>query len=104
MATSFALEAGSFVCPSVHGVLGPSLSYATPLKHLGPRASSFLFWAFCARLLCGTRRRLLHIYEGPLGRIGNTAPSSSDAIPMGSKWFSLQGIEYAFLCTVDIRI
>jgi hypothetical protein len=31
-------------------------------------------------------------------------PSSSDAIPMGSKWFALQGIEYAFLCTVDNRI
>jgi hypothetical protein len=30
-------------------------------------------------------------------RIGNTAPSSSDAMPMGSKRFALQGIEYAFL-------
>ena len=45
----------------------------------------------------GTLRRLLHIYEGSLGRTGNTAPSSSDAIPMGSKRFALQGIEYAFL-------
>jgi hypothetical protein len=62
-----------------------------------PRASSFLFWAFCAGLICGTARRLLHIYEGSLGRIGKTAPSSSDAIPMGSKRFALQGIEYAFL-------
>jgi hypothetical protein len=35
LATSFALGAGSFVCPSVHEVLGPSLSYATPLKHPG---------------------------------------------------------------------
>jgi hypothetical protein len=30
-------------------------------------------------------------------RIGNTAPSSSDVMPMGSKRFALQGIEYAFL-------
>jgi hypothetical protein len=29
--------------------------------------------------------------------IGNTKPSSSDVIPMGSKRFALQGIEYAFL-------
>jgi hypothetical protein len=28
----------------------------------------------------------------------------SDVIPMGSKRFALQGIEYAFLCTVDNRI
>jgi hypothetical protein len=34
---------------------------------------------------------------GSLGGIGNTAPSSSDVIPMGSKRFALQGIEYAFL-------
>jgi hypothetical protein len=39
----------------------------------------------------------LHIGEGSLGGIGNTAPSSSDVIPMGSKRFALQGIEYAFL-------
>jgi hypothetical protein len=55
------------------------------------------FWAFCTGLLCGTLRILLHIGEGPLGGIGNTAPSSSDVIPMGSKRFALQGIEYAFL-------
>jgi hypothetical protein len=27
--------AGSFVCPSIHEVLGPPLSYPTPLKHPG---------------------------------------------------------------------
>jgi hypothetical protein len=37
------------------------------------------------------------IYEGRLGRTGNTAPSSSDVITTGSKRFALQGIEYAFL-------
>jgi hypothetical protein len=52
---------------------------------------------FLYRLLCGTLRRLLHIDEESLGGIGNTAPSSSDVIPMGSKRFALQGIEYAFL-------
>jgi hypothetical protein len=46
------------------------------------------------RLICGAVRRPLHIYEGSLGRIGNTAPSSSDDIPMGSKRFALHGIEY----------
>jgi hypothetical protein len=49
------------------------------------------FWAFCTRLICGTVRRLFHIGEGSLGRIGNIAPSISDVIPMGSKWFALQG-------------
>jgi hypothetical protein len=39
----------------------------------------------------------LHIYEGSIGRIGNIEPSSSDLIPMGSKRFALQGIEYALL-------
>jgi hypothetical protein len=62
-----------------------------------PWSWGIAFWAFCVRLLCGNVRRLLHIYEGPLGGIGNTAPSSSDGIPMGSKRFALQGIEYAFL-------
>jgi hypothetical protein len=65
-----------------------------------PRGRSWgiAFWAFCTGLLCGTLRRLLHIYEGPPRRIGNIAPtSSSDVIPMGSKRFALQGIEYAFL-------
>jgi hypothetical protein len=41
-------------------------------------------------------------FEGSLGRISNTAPISSDAIPMGSKRFALQGIEYAFLRLVRI--
>jgi hypothetical protein len=95
MATSFALEAGSFVRPSIHKVLGPHLSYSTPLKHPGRKVSQS--GLFCARLICGTPRRLLHIYGGSLGRIGTTSPSSSDAIPMGSKRFALQGIEYAFL-------
>jgi hypothetical protein len=39
----------------------------------------------------------LHIGGGSLGGIGRTVPSSSDVIPMGSKRFALQGIEYAFL-------
>jgi hypothetical protein len=70
-------------------VFGPSLSYSTPLKRPG-RGVSQPFWAFCAGLICGNVRRLLHIYEGSLGRIGNnTAPSSSDVlIPMGSKRFA----------------
>jgi hypothetical protein len=37
------------------------------------------------------------VSEGSLGGIGNNVPSSSDVIPMGSKRFALQGIEYAFL-------
>jgi hypothetical protein len=40
--TPFALGAGSFVCcPSIHEVLGPSLSLScsTPLKHPGRGAS-----------------------------------------------------------------
>jgi hypothetical protein len=93
LATSFALGAGSFVCPSIHEVLGPPLSYPTPLKH-GPWSWGIAFWAFCTGLMCGTLRRFLHIYEGLLGRIGNTTPSSSDVIPMGSKRFALQGTEY----------
>jgi hypothetical protein len=97
LVTSFALGAGSFVCPSIHEVLRPSLSYATPLKQ--PWSWGIAFWAFCTGLLCGALRRLLHIGEGEgyFGWIGNTAPSSSDIIPMGSKRFVLQGIEYAFL-------
>jgi hypothetical protein len=48
LATSFALGAGSFVCPSIHEVLGPSLSYSTPLKHplvVGHRILGFLYGA-----------------------------------------------------------
>jgi hypothetical protein len=96
LATSFALGAGSFVCPSIHEVLGPPLSYPTPCTK-APWSWGIAFWAFCTGLLCGAPRRLLHIYEGCLGGIGNTAPSSSDVIPMGSNMFALQGIEYAFL-------
>jgi hypothetical protein len=81
------LGAGSFVCPSIHEVLGPPLSYPTPSKHPGRGSGGITFWAFCTGLLCGTARGLLRIYEGPLGRFGNTAPSSSGVIPMGSKWF-----------------
>jgi hypothetical protein len=62
-----------------------------------PWSWGLAFWAFCARLICGTVRRLLHSHEGSLGRIGNTAPSRADGMPMGSKRFALQGIEYAFL-------
>jgi hypothetical protein len=40
---------------------------------------------------------LLHIDEGSLGGIGNTAPGSSEVIPMGSKRFALQGTEHVFL-------
>jgi hypothetical protein len=69
-------------------VLGPSPSYATPKKHRGRGASHS--GLFCTGLLCGTLRGLLHIGGGSLGEIGNTAPSSSDVIPMGSKMFALQ--------------
>jgi hypothetical protein len=81
------------------GVTFVSLRLFSFLLHAmkAPWSWSIAFWAFCARLICGTLRRLFHIYEGSLGRIGNTAPSSSDVIPMGSKRFALQGIEYAFL-------
>jgi hypothetical protein len=97
LATSFALGAGSFVCPSIHEVFGPSLSYFLSHAIKAPRAWGIAFWAFGTGRLCGTPRGLLHIYEqGPIGGIGNTAPSSSDVIPMGSKRFALQGIEYAF--------
>jgi hypothetical protein len=49
---SFALGAGSFVCPSIHKVLGPSLSYPTPLKHPGRWAShSGLFVRGCCVVL-----------------------------------------------------
>jgi hypothetical protein len=73
----------SLARPSIHEVLGPPLSYPTPLKHPCRGAShSGLFV-----------RRLLHIYEGPLGRTGNTTPSSSGVIPMGSKRFALQGTQ-----------
>ena len=86
-------RAGSSVCPSIHEVLGPPLYYPTPLKHPG-RGWGIAFWDFCTGLLCGTAaRRLLHIYEGPLGRTGNTTPSSSGVIPMGSKRFALQGTQ-----------
>jgi hypothetical protein len=62
-----------------------------------PWSWGIAFWAFCTGLMCGTLRRPLHIGEGSLGGIGNTAPSSSDVIPMGPKRFALQGIEYEFL-------
>jgi hypothetical protein len=99
LATSFALGAGSFVCPSIHEVLGPSLSYATPSKHpsRGASHSGFLCGAdlwYCTKTLAHRSR---DIGEGSPGGIGNTAPSSSDVIPMGSKRSALQGIEYAFL-------
>jgi hypothetical protein len=68
-----------------------------------PWSCGIAFWAFCTRLICGTVRRLFHIGEGSLGRIGNTAPSISDVIPMGSKRFALQGIEYAFLFFLHSR-
>jgi hypothetical protein len=96
MATSFALGARSFVRPSIHKVLGPSLSYPTPSKHPG-RGGSHSGLFVRTGLPCGTLRRLSHIGEGPLGGIGNISPSSSDIIPMGSKRFALQGIEYTFL-------
>jgi hypothetical protein len=94
LATSFALEAGSFVCPSIHEVLGPPLSYATPLNHPGRGAShSGLFvWSCCVVLY--ENSCILRIYEGSIGRTGDIAPSTSDVIPTGSKRFALQGIEY----------
>jgi hypothetical protein len=53
MAASFALEAGSFVRPSILKALGTHLSYyATPLKHLGPPLSySWLFVRGCSVVL-----------------------------------------------------
>jgi hypothetical protein len=60
---------------------------------VGYRILGFLYGA----AVWYSTKTLSYIYEGPLGRIGNTAPSSSDVIPMGSKRFALQGIEYAFL-------
>jgi hypothetical protein len=96
LATSFALGARGFVRPSIHEVLGPSLSYPTPLKHHGRGAShSGLFVRGCCVVLY--EDSFAHIGEGSLGGIGNTSPSSFDVIPMGSKRFALQGIEYAFL-------
>jgi hypothetical protein len=88
MATSFALGAGSFVRPSIPwGYWAFSfLSYAIK----APWSWGIAFWAFCTGLICGAVRRLLHIYEGSLGRIGNTAPSSSDVIPMSSNRFALR--------------
>jgi hypothetical protein len=56
MATSFALRAGSFVRPSIHEVLGPPLSYPTPLKHPGRGAShSGLFVRGCSVVLYDTK-------------------------------------------------
>jgi hypothetical protein len=43
-----------------------------------------------------------YLREGSLGGVDNTAPSSSDVIPMGSKRFALQGTEYAFSSSVRI--
>jgi hypothetical protein len=84
----------SFVPRSMRLLLGPPLSYPTPLKH--PGRGALHSGLFDTRLLCGTPRRLLHIYEGSLGRIGDIAPSSSDVIPIHgwahSKRFALQGI------------
>jgi hypothetical protein len=52
LATSFALEAGSFVCPSIHKALEPPLSYPTPLKHPGRETShSGLFVRGCSVVL-----------------------------------------------------
>ena len=51
-------------------------------------------YRFCMAALGGVSGDLLC---SRLGGIGNTVPSSSDVIPMGSKRFALQGIEYAFL-------
>jgi hypothetical protein len=98
LATSFALGAGSSVCRSIHEVLGPSLSHAALLKH--PSCGwGVAFWAFCTGLLAVwySTKTLAHRRGVCRGGIGNTAPSSSDVIPMGSKRFALQGIEYAFL-------
>jgi hypothetical protein len=64
---------------------------------VGHRILGFLYGAAVWYSTLVALRRLLHIGEGYLGGIGNTAPSSSDSIPMGSKRFALQGIEYAFL-------
>jgi hypothetical protein len=36
--------------------------------------TSWAFWAFCTRLICGTLRGPLCIDEGPLGGIGTTHP------------------------------
>ena len=61
IATCFALGAGSFVCPSIHEVLGPSLSYATPFKHPGRAAShSGLFVRGC-RVILYEDSCILHI-------------------------------------------
>ena len=84
------------VCPSIHEVLGPYLSYATPSKHPSRGAShSGLFVRGCCVVLY--EDSCTSVSEGSLGGIGSTVPSSSDVIPMGSKRFALQGIEYAFL-------
>jgi hypothetical protein len=81
------------------------LLFFIPYAIKAPWPWGIAFWAFCARLICcGTARRLLHIYEGSLGRIGNTAPSSSDVIPMGSKRFALQGVEYLRVSLAQTRI
>jgi hypothetical protein len=67
------------------------------LKHPGRGASRSVFFVRGCCVVLYEDSCILHIYEGPLGRTGNIAPSSSDAIPMGSKRFTLHGIEYAFL-------
>jgi hypothetical protein len=97
LATSFALGAGSFVCPSIpEAVLGPSLSYPTPLKHPGRGAShSGLFVRGCSVVLhedsCISTRGL----SG--GSVTPHPVALIDVIPMGSKKFALQSTEYAFL-------
>jgi hypothetical protein len=42
-------------------------------------------------------KALAHRWGVTREAIGNTAPSISDVIPMGSKRVALQGIEYVFL-------
>jgi hypothetical protein len=103
LATAFALGAGSFVCPSIHEVLGPPLSYPTPLKHPGRGAShSGLFVRGCSVVLyedsCISTRG--HSFV----RIGNTAPSISDVIPMGTKRFALHRVRVSLAQFVFRRL
>jgi hypothetical protein len=74
----------------MHEVLGPPLSYPTPLKHSGRGAShSGLFVRGCCVALHEDSCISTRSHSGRIGR--NTALSScSDVIPMGSKRFALQ--------------